>query len=45
MKMAQEKFILKYTNEIEAKKYVENTKVDALAIAIGNAHGIYMTKP
>lgn len=39
------KIILKYTNEIEAKKYVENTKVDALAIAIGNAHGIYMTKP
>ena len=39
------KIISKYTNEIEAKKYVEDTKVDALAIAIGNAHGIYMTKP
>ncbi len=34
-----------YTNVVEAVKYVEETKVDFLAIAIGNAHGIYNLEP
>jgi len=29
----------------EAARYVEETKVDALAVAIGSAHGIYKFKP
>lgn len=34
-----------YTTPAEAKAYVEATGVDALAIAIGTAHGVYKTKP
>lgn len=34
-----------YTTPEEAKAYVEATGVDALAIAIGTAHGVYKTKP
>lgn len=30
-----------YTNPADAKRFVEETGVDALAIAIGTAHGIY----
>lgn len=38
------KVSLKYTDEIDAKQYVELINVDALDIAIGNAHGVYLTK-
>ena len=34
-----------YTTAEEAKAYVEATEVDALAVAIGTAHGEYKTKP
>lgn len=34
-----------YTTPEEAKSFVEATGVDALAIAIGTAHGVYKTKP
>lgn len=34
-----------YTTPGEAKNFVEETGVDALAIAIGTAHGVYKTKP
>ncbi len=34
-----------YTNPEEAAEYVEKTKVDALAIAVGTAHGEYLTQP
>ena len=34
-----------YTTPDEAKAYVEATGVDALAVAIGTAHGVYKTKP
>ena len=34
-----------YTTPEEAKSFVEATGVDALAIAIGTAHGAYKTKP
>lgn len=34
-----------YTTPEEAKAFVEATGVDALAIAIGTAHGAYKTKP
>ena len=34
-----------YTTPEEAKAYVEDTGVDALAIAIGSAHGVYKKKP
>ena len=34
-----------YTLPEEAKSYVQDTGVDALAVAIGTAHGIYQTKP
>jgi fructose-bisphosphate aldolase class II/tagatose 1,6-diphosphate aldolase GatY/KbaY len=35
----------KYTNTEEAKLFVEQTSVDALAIAIGTAHGFYKETP
>ncbi len=35
----------RYTTVEEAKKYLEDTGVDALAIAIGTAHGAYKTAP
>lgn len=34
-----------FTQPDEAKKFVDNTNINALAIAIGTAHGIYKTKP
>ncbi len=34
-----------YTTVEEAKKYIADTGVDALAIAIGTAHGAYKKKP
>ena len=34
-----------YTTREEAIEFVENTGVDALAIAIGTAHGVYKSKP
>ena len=34
-----------YTTPDEAESYLNATGVDALAIAIGSAHGIYKTKP
>jgi fructose-bisphosphate aldolase class II len=36
---------LPYTNADEAKRFVEATGVDALAIAVGTAHGIYAAAP
>jgi ketose-bisphosphate aldolase len=30
-----------YTNPDEAKRFVEETKVDALAVSVGTAHGVY----
>jgi len=34
-----------YTTKEEAKDYLEKTSVDALAVAIGSAHGVYKKKP
>lgn len=34
-----------YTTSQEAKEFVQETGVDALAIAIGTAHGAYKSKP
>lgn len=34
-----------YTDPIQAKEYIEETGVDALAVAIGTAHGAYKTTP
>ncbi|MFP4697289.1 MAG: ketose-bisphosphate aldolase [Eubacteriales bacterium] len=34
-----------YTEPSQAKKFVELTDVDALAVAIGTAHGAYKSKP
>lgn len=34
-----------YTTPEEAKRFVDATGVDALAVAIGTAHGAYKTKP
>ena len=34
-----------YTTPEEAESYVKATGVDALAVAIGTAHGVYKTKP
>ena len=34
-----------YTTPEEAKEYIDATGVDALAIAIGTAHGVYKKKP
>ena len=34
-----------YTDPKMAKDYVEQTKIDSLAVAIGTAHGLYKTKP
>ena len=35
----------KYTDPLEAKRFVEETGVDSLAVAIGNAHGHYTVEP
>lgn len=34
-----------FTDPKEARKFVEKTGVDALAVSIGTAHGIYSSKP
>ena len=34
-----------YTDPNRAKKFAEETKIDALACAFGTAHGIYLTNP
>ena len=34
-----------YTTPESVKKFVESTNVDSIAVAIGNAHGIYLSKP
>ncbi|MDH5659727.1 MAG: class II fructose-bisphosphate aldolase, partial [Gammaproteobacteria bacterium] len=34
-----------YTNVIEAQRFISATNVDALAIAVGTAHGIYKAEP
>lgn len=34
-----------YTTPEEAKSYLDSTVVDALAVAIGSAHGVYKKKP
>ena len=34
-----------YTDPLKAKEFVEKTNIDALAIAIGTAHGTYTCKP
>lgn len=34
-----------YTNPSQAKEFVERTGVDALAVAIGNSHGVYVETP
>ncbi len=34
-----------YTTVDEARAYVKETGVDALAVAVGTAHGVYKTKP
>lgn len=34
-----------YTDPLKAKEFVEKTGVDALAVAIGTAHGTYKAKP
>lgn len=34
-----------YTTPEEAVEFIEKTGVDALAVAIGSAHGVYKTKP
>lgn len=36
---------MKYTDVSEAKRFFEETNVDALAVAIGNAHGVYKFEP
>ena len=33
------------TNPLQAKQFVEETKIDMLAVGIGNAHGIYSSLP
>lgn len=35
----------KYTDPEKAKYFVDETGIDALAIAIGNAHGVYTSEP
>ncbi|MGO1468516.1 MAG: class II fructose-1,6-bisphosphate aldolase [Tissierella sp.] len=34
-----------FTNPVEAKRFVEETGVDYLAIAVGTAHGVYQGEP
>lgn len=36
---------IKYTDPDEAKRFAEETGIDALAVAIGNAHGNYTSEP
>ncbi len=34
-----------YTDPLKAKEFIEKTEIDALAIAFGTAHGLYLDKP
>lgn len=34
-----------YTDPDEAKRYVDDTAIDSLAVAIGTAHGVYKVEP
>lgn len=34
-----------YTDPVTARKFVEETDVDALAISFGTTHGVYLTEP
>lgn len=34
-----------YTNPKDAKIFIENTEIDALAVAFGTAHGVYLKEP
>lgn len=34
-----------FTEPMQAKKFVQETQVDSLAVAVGNAHGLYREKP
>ncbi len=34
-----------YTDPVQAKKFVEETGIDALACSFGTTHGIYLSKP
>lgn len=38
-------FVDRYTTPKEAKDFLDATNVDALAVAIGTAHGVYKEKP
>jgi ketose-bisphosphate aldolase len=44
-KLGQVQQVATYTQPEEARKFVEETGVDALAIAIGSAHGFYKEPP
>ena len=33
-----------YTNPVEAQQFVEQTQVDALAVSVGTAHGVYKVR-
>ncbi len=44
-KLGQSKDELSFTQPEEAKQFVEDTGVDALAVAIGSAHGFYDREP
>lgn len=43
-KLGQEQ-MLTYTDPLEAKYFVEQTGIDALAVAVGSAHGFYKEPP
>ena len=43
--MSAEEMEAYYTDPLQAKDFVEKTGVDALAIAVGTAHGAYKFKP
>jgi ketose-bisphosphate aldolase len=44
-KLGQKSNEKRFTNPEEAKEFVEKTGVDALAVAIGSAHGFYREEP
>jgi len=44
-KLGQDKSKMEYTRVEDAKRFVEETGVNALAVAIGTAHGFYKEKP
>jgi fructose-bisphosphate aldolase class II/tagatose 1,6-diphosphate aldolase GatY/KbaY len=44
-KLGQSKEHLRFTRPEEAKQFIEDTGIDALAVAIGSAHGFYDLEP